>query len=122
MQVSYTTRKEKNENLKLIYLCISTFSLLFVIIPIVISFIQLHKSIREWIIDIETRRIVGIYVRNHLKSLYLISLLFGSCFAAIEITNSNMFHLDVFDMGLNRRQKAIFKNQRLLSTVLLEVM
>ena len=48
------------------------------------------------------------------------AILFGSAFAAVDICNLNLFHLRLCNMGLNKRQKVIFKNQRILSTVLLE--
>ena len=89
--------------------------------PIFANFYQLHKSIQIWISDVETRRVVQPWVRLHLRSLYVMSILLGSSFTAVEIANSNLFQQSLFNMGLNRRQKAIFKNQRIFSTVLLEV-
>lgn len=96
-------------------------ALLFVLLPIFSNFLQLHKSIQEWVTDIETRKVVQAWVQMHLRALYAMCILFGSAFTAIEICNSNLFSLSVFNMGLNRRQKALFKNQRVFSTVLLEV-
>ena len=92
----------------------------FILMPMFINFYQLHEEIQIWITDIETRRTVQAWIQLHLRSLYLLSIALGSCFTAVELSNSNLFRLSVFNMGLNRRQKAIFKNQRVFSTVLVE--
>ena len=97
------------------------FSLLFLIVPIFTNFAQLHKAIQEWVTDIETRRVVQAWIQLHLRSLYAMCILFGSSFTAIEVCNSNLFHFPIFNMNLNRRQKALFKNKRIYSSVLLEV-
>ena len=102
-------------------LVIFILSVFFLILPMLFNYVQLHKAIQEWVNDIETRRYVQAWVQLHLRALFLICIIFGSAFTAIEICNSNLFYLSVFNMGLNRRQKALFKNQRLFSTVLLEV-
>lgn len=93
----------------------------FTILPIVSNFIQLHRAIPRWSRDVESRRTVTAWIQIHLRSLYFLCILFGSAFAAIELCNSNLFRMSAFNMGLNRRQKAVFKNQRIYSTVLLEV-
>ena len=53
-------------------------SLLFLILPIFTNYVQLHKAIRHWLMDIETRKIVQAWIQLHLRSLYLICILFGS--------------------------------------------
>ena len=97
------------------------FALFFIILPILSNFWQLHNSIQAWIIDVDTRQVVQGWIQNHLRTLYFFCIIFGSAFTAVEICNSNIFQLSMFNMGLNRRQKALFKNQRVFSTVLLEV-
>ena len=96
-------------------------SIVFILLPMASNMIQLHFELNGWLTDVDSKRIVQPYVTTHLKSLYGLCLLFGSSFTAIEICNSNTFQLKMFNMGLNRRQKAVFKNQRIFSTVLLEV-
>ena len=93
----------------------------FIIIPIFSNFYQLHTAIQSWVTDVDGKRLVQAWIQNHLRALYAISILFASAHTAVEICNSNLFYLSVFNMGLNRRQKALFKNQRIFSTVLLEV-
>ena len=85
------------------------------------NFLQLHRSIQRWVSDIETKQIVAPWIQKNLRMLYAMCMLFGSAFTAISICNSNLFHLSIFNMGLNRRQKALFKNKRIFSTILLEV-
>ena len=94
--------------------------LLFIILPLMGNLIQLHTEINVWMSDIYSKHTVQAWTRSYLRILYLITILCGSAFGAVDICNSNIFHLSLFNMGLNKRQKAIFKNQRILSTVLME--
>ena len=97
-----------------------SFGLLFIILPLMCNLVQLHKQLNVWIGDVYSKYTVQAWVRLYLRILYMIAILCGSAFAAIDICNSNLFHLSIFNMGLNKRQRGIFKNQRILSTVLLE--
>ena len=96
-------------------------SVFFIILPIFSNYLQLHKAIQDWVVDTESKYAVQPWIHMHLRSLYALCILFGSAFTAIELCNSHLFNLSVFSMGLNRRQKALFKNQRIFSTVLMEV-
>ena len=96
------------------------FGLLFIILPCIGNLIQLHNEIQEWISDVYSKHTVQAWIQTDLRFLYLIAIFFGSAFAAVDICNSNMFHLSPFNMGLNQRQRALFKNQRILSTVVCE--
>ena len=101
-------------------LIIFLLSILFILLPIFISYGQLHKEMLKWAIDIETRGFVSAWIQQHLRSLYGMCIMLGSAFTAVELCNTYLFSLSVFSMGLNRRQKAIFKNERVYSTVLFE--
>ena len=116
MQVLISAKENDTDEILIGFL-----SLLFIIIPIFTNFWQLHNEMKIWITDVDSKRVVQAWFRNHLRALYAISVICGSAFSAIEICNSNLFHLNLFNMGLNRRQKALFKNQRIFSTVMLEV-
>ena len=74
-----------------------------------------------WMEDLESRLTVHAWVQNHLRTLYAFAIFFGSAHSSVVICNSNLYQLDLFNMGLNRRQRAVFKNKRLFSTVLMEV-
>ena len=93
---------------------------LAIILPLISNLIQLNNEITEWISDVYSKHTIQSWMRYYVKLLYLITILSGSAFAAVDICNSNLFHLRMFNMGLNKRQRAIFKNQRILSTVLCE--
>ena len=95
-------------------------TIFFMIFAMICNFVQLHKAIKLWVSDIETRNFIQPWIQTHLRGLYAMCILFGSAFTAIEMCNSNLFHLSLFNMGLNRRQKALFKNQRVYSIVLVE--
>ena len=97
-----------------------SFGLLFILLPLIGNLVQLQQEILLWIGDIYSKHTVQAWIRSNLRILYMITILCGSAFGAVDICNSNIFHLPLFNMGLNQRQRAIFKNQRILSTVLLE--
>ena len=81
---------------------------------------QLNREIKLWVTDGDTKQIIQPWVREHVKTLYIISVISGSSFSAVEICDSNLFQLKAFSMNLPLRQKQHFKNQRVLSIVLLE--
>ena len=93
---------------------------IFIIIPLILNLIQLHYESREWMSDVYCQQFIQAWARSYLHILYMFAILFGSAFAAVEIFNSNIFHLPMFNMGLYKRQRAIFTNQRILSVVLFE--
>ena len=95
-------------------------AIIFLILPIFCNIFQLHSEIKDWLRDVDTRHIVEPFIDAHLRALYLISLICGSSFSAIELCHSHLFGLKVFDMGLNSRQRSIFKNKRIFSIVALE--
>ena len=86
----------------LVHLTVFCLSVFFIIVPIFTNFYQLHNEIQEWVTDIETRLIVQAWIQLHLRPLYTLSICLGSAFSAVEICNSNLFSLSVFNMGLNR--------------------
>ena len=97
-----------------------SFGVFFVILPLICNLMQLHNEIKVWMSDIHSKHTVQAWIRSYLHFLFLMAIVFGSAFAAVDICNSNIFHLRMFNMGLNRRQRAIFKNQRILSIVIFE--
>ena len=97
-----------------------SFGVFFIIVPLIGNLIQLHNEIQVWIHDVYSKHCVQAWMRWYLRILYMFAILCGSSFAAVDICNSNVFHLSIFNMGLNKRQKAIFKNQRILSIVFFE--
>ena len=93
---------------------------LTIILPLICNFMQLNNDIKEWISDVYSKHTVQSWMRSYVQLLYILTILCGSAFAAVDICNSNLFHFRMFNMGLNKRQRAIFHNQRILSTVLAE--
>ena len=72
--------------------------------------------------DVDNSHTIKAWLGSNLKALYFLAILLGgSTFTAVKICNSNLFYFNVFNMGLTNRQKSLFKNKRLFSTVLLEV-
>ena len=102
---------------KLVLFCCGVF---FVILPLIVNLVQLNREIQVWIQDTYSKDRVQAWIRSYSRGLYMMAILCGSSFAAVDIFNSNIFHLSMFNMGLNTRQRALFKNKRILSNVLLE--
>ena len=93
---------------------------LFVLLPLIFNLFQLNKSIREWIIDYNTRNILQPWILQYSKTLYLLSVLTGSAFSAIELCDSHLFELSIFSLNIPKREKQMFKNKRIFSIVLCE--
>ena len=116
-QIYWNTDKQVSQTEKWVLL---SFGVTFIVLSLIGNLIQLRNEIQVWISDVYSKHILQAWIRSNLRFLYLVAIMFGSAFAAIDICNSNIFHLSRFNMGLNKRQRAIFKIQRILSTVLLE--
>ena len=93
---------------------------LFLILPITANIIQLNKAISQWRKNRDTRDIVSPWIIDNGATLYLLTLLTGSAFGAVELCDSHLFQLEVFSLDLPKRHKQVFKNQRIFSIVLLE--
>ena len=93
---------------------------LFLISPIVVNIIQLQKAIDKWTKDNDTRAIISPWIASYGKILYLLTIITGSAFGAVELCDSHLFQLEVFSLDLPKRHKQVFKNQRIFSIVLLE--
>ena len=50
-------------------------------------FLYLKKPMQVWLTDIETKKLVEALIRSYLRSLYIICIIAGSAFTAIEICN-----------------------------------
>ena len=98
--------------------CLFGFGMAFIILPLIGNLLQLHKAIQVWISDPYSKHCVQSWMQFNLRKLYMFAILCGSSFAAVNICNSNLFHLSLFNMGLNKRQQAIFENARILTVVL----
>merc|ERR1712157_10151 len=86
-------------------------------IPVLISLYQLYRaSSKKWI---ENNRIRE-WLKTYTKLLYMVSIVTGSSFSAIQIFNSNLFGLDVFYMGLTRNHILAFSAKKLHSIILFE--
>eukprot|EP01084_Bolivina_argentea_P109212 195184_1 len=92
-------------------------SIIFIVMPCLLSLIQVYyysrkywnkyNSVREWLL-------------THSKWLYILSILTGSSFSAIEILNSSFLGVYCFEMGLSNKQIILFKTQRVYSIIMLE--
>ena len=102
---------------KLVLFCCGVY---FVTLPLIVNLIQLNREIQVWIRDTYSKHRVQAWIRAYSRRLYMMTILCGSSFAAVDIFNSNIFHLSLFNMGLSKQQQAVFKNKRILSNVLLE--
>ena len=92
-------------------------SILFVIIPILFSIWQLYNQMhKHWLNNDRLRA----WLSHKTKLLFLVSVISGSSFSAIDLFNSNLFSHPTFDMGLTKHDYIGFKYKRVYSIVLLE--
>ena len=96
------------------------FGCFFIVAPITANLFQLNKEIKGWITDNDTKRILQPWIVRHGKIFYLLTIITGSAFSAVELCDSHLFQLSLFSLNIPSRQKQIFKNQRVFSIVLLE--
>eukprot|EP01084_Bolivina_argentea_P184878 318853_1 len=74
---------------------------LFVILPVIVSIGQLIQEIRKkWLKDDHLRN----WLADHNKILYVLSIVTGSAYTAVEVVNCGAFQMNVFNMGLNKKQ------------------
>ena len=92
----------------------------FIILPLFIGNFQLQHEIGRWLKDSHNKDSINSWLNENLRMLYLLSIISGSSFSAIELCNSNIFQLSKFNMSLTKSQKARFRNKRVFSVVLLE--
>lgn len=103
------------------HLVILVCSVLFLVIPTILSLFQLHREIKtKWLMSKNCREIIQPWILSYLTILYIISIISGSAFSAVEFCNSNLFRLRITYMNLPRRHKQLFRNKRIYSVVLLE--
>ena len=95
-------------------------SVVFILIPLFGTIFQLQSAIKDWIFDADCKQIVRSYVKNYVKFLYFISFVSGSSFSGLELCNSFLFQMHPFGLDLPKQQRALFKNKRIFSVVLLE--
>ena len=102
-----------------IYFWLFVASLIFIILPIMVSMAQLlHQINKHWIKDEQTK----LWLRENSKKLFLLSFLFGSSFTSIGLMNSNLFQLYWFSMGLSKEQYHRYMAKSIYSIVILEVL
>ena len=106
-----------------VYLLLFCASIMFIIIPLFVNVGQLHNEIKHWR-DNQNETVNSqacIWIKSRIKIIYIITFICGSSFSTISLCNSYLFQLNIFSMGLSKKQLAIFKNKRIFSVVLLEV-
>jgi len=99
------------------YFAIFVGCIIFMIIPVLISIYQLSKiSTKYWMYDNKIR----VWLLSNGGILYLFSFLMGSSFSSIQVFNSHLFGLNIFDMGLNHRHLFSWDMKKIYSIVLFE--
>ena len=102
-----------------IFLWLFIASMIFIILPILVSMAQLlHEMNKHWMKD-DTLKL---WLTENTKKLLLFSIVSGSSFTAIEVMNSELFHLYPFSMGLSMEQYHRYMARRVYSVVILEVL
>ena len=106
-----------------IYLLIFIAAISFILIPLWCNIWQLQHEIKGWTNSNDNcNRQVSHWIKSRVKIIYILTFISGSAFSTIALCNSYLFQVEIFSMGLSRKQRATFQNKRIYSTVLLEVM
>lgn len=117
----FEENKDKTEETSLLFdSAVLVFSISFLMAPAIVNIFQLQNEMKNWLSDVITKQVIRRWVAKYVKVLYLVSILTGSAFSAIELCNSNLFGLEIFSMDLPRRDVQYFKYKRIYSIVLME--
>ena len=92
-------------------------SIVFITFPTVITLYQLYSAMKRWKMHDELSQ----WLSNNVKLLYLVSVISGNSFVAIELCTSNLFNLKWFDMPLSKPQLIHFQTNSIFSIILFEV-
>ena len=92
-------------------------SIIFVVLPVMVSFYQLHHEMNKW----RRNDDLGQWITENITLLYIVSVITGSAFSGIQLCCSNLFNLHQFDMPLNQFERNKFQNKKMYSIVLGEV-
>ena len=107
---------------RVVYVILFISSIIFIIVPLITTLVQLHRELTKWLMDpILARTDAPLWIINYLRILYLVAIISGSSFSAVSLFNSNLFKWPMFSMGLARFHRRIFRTKRFFSVVLLEV-
>lgn len=116
---SYAYQTHEN---RVFFLYLSITSGVFVFIPLVINFVQLHFEISTWTRSTVLKRTgVSKWIKSNVKILYLMAAICGSSFSAVLLCNSYLFGLNIFSMGLPNYHVVNFLSQRFISDIIFEV-
>eukprot|EP01083_Nonionella_stella_P191748 709484_1 len=110
------------------YLVLLICMIMFVVIPISYSIIQLATiSNKYWINNkdesvfyVVNNAAIRVWFGKYVHFLYFVSVITGSSFGATALFNSNLYGLPLFDMGLSESTLTHFKTKRLYSVIMCE--
>ena len=90
----------------------------FIALPMAFSFGQLlRENQREWVHSVYLRN----WMETHSYFVYMTSIVTGSAFNTVSLMNCQALKLEVFSMGLTRRQRLKFNTNRIWGIVACEV-
>ena len=102
-----------------IYLWLFLASLVFIIIPIIVSIGQLmHQINKHWMKDDKLK----LWLTENSKILFVASIFCGSSFTAVKLMNSNLFQVYLFSIGLTKEQRNRYMTKSVYSVVIFEVL
>ena len=117
IEVNANYKTEIDDFVRAQLLIILIISCISIIVPIAVSVVQVYIAANTlWLKDDTIRD----WFTKFDKLLYISSFITGSSFAAVELFNSNILALYVFDMGLYKKHSLQFNNSKIYSIVLLE--
>ena len=95
--------------------------LVCIIVPVFTTLIQLHLQMSEWSEDAVLKNTdVTKWISSNITLVYLLAVLTGSSFTAIDICNCYLLKLSIFCMGLSEYHKTHFQIKRFFSVIMIE--
>eukprot|EP01084_Bolivina_argentea_P214199 363692_1 len=103
----------------LLYLFIA--SVIFILLPIIVSILQLNREINQkWVKSSCDSDVLTVWCRTHQTWLIYLSIFCGSSFAAIQMAKSHFFGLKYFQMPLPTIPYLKFMTKRIYSINIME--
>ena len=94
----------------------------FIIVPLFANIYQLQVEIKRLMSDPDSKQVIRAWMRYNMKILHLSIFISGSAFSAVELCNSYLFQLPLFSVGVSQRDTVFFKNQRIFTILVGDVM
>ena len=118
LYILWTDERLKYNDYYFVLLCLS---ILFLVVPMISNIVQLHNEVGKWtkddiLIEIDMPG----WISTYMKFVFIIALICGSSFSAVNLSNSRFLEMSLFTMNLPQYHRKLFETKRFFSIVLFE--